>query len=626
MASTIKGYAGKLLRVDMTTQRVWDEPLDEATLRAYIGGTGLGIKILYNEVAPGVQWSDPDNRLILATGPLGGTSIGGSGTFSVITKGALTGGATATQANGFLGAFLRFCGYEAIVVQGAATRWLYLHVHDGGAELRDASHLMGKDTWETGDVIKAELGKGEREMSVFCVGLAGENLVRFAAVCGDKGHAAGHNGTGAVMGSKKLKAIAVERSRRRVAVHDSRLLTEVSRRFLEKVKGGSATLDTYNWGTLQGVTRSAGPGGWLPVKNYTTNTYQISPENLERYTAEYIRSHFDPKPSPCWACQLHHCHLMRVTEGPYEGEIGEEPEYEDWASWGPVTGQTDANATFVLANDVERWGFESNEMGWLMALVMECYEKGVINREDTDGLEMTWGNAEATRAMLSKIAHREGFGNTLAEGTMRAARLIGGEAPNMAIHSMKGNTPQTHDHRVRWPTMFATCLSSTGTGSGEAGGLQNRALFGLPPEKTFDPQDVVNGLAVPQGAGQFQDSLGVCNFNTRTDMPLLCEAVQAATGWDFTFEEAMQVGRRAVNLLRAFNLRHGIGPELDRPSPRYGSTPVDGVAQGVSIMPHWDQMVRDYYRQMGWDVETSRPLPQTLRGLGLEGVVADLWH
>ncbi|MBF8267043.1 MAG: hypothetical protein HW388_551 [Dehalococcoidia bacterium] len=623
MASGTKGYAGKLLRVDMTTERVWDEPLDEATLRAYVGGTGLGVKILYEEVPPGVQWSDPENRLILATGPLGGTSMGGSGSFSVITKGALTNGAATTQANGFFGAFLRFCGYEAIVVQGAASRWLYLHVHEGGAELLDASALLGKDTWETDDAIKAELGKSEHGMSVFGIGPAGENLVRFAAIAGDKGHAAGHNGTGAVMGSKKLKAIAIDRSRRRVAVHDSKRLLDVSRRLLDSVKGGSTPSDIYSWGTLAMLTRFAG-AGTLPTKNYTTNTYIISPEDLEKYGAQYIREHFEAKPNPCWACQLHHCHVMRITEGPYQGEIVEEPEYEGFAAWGPVTGQTQVASTMTISNDVERLGFETNECSWLVSMVMECYEKGIINREDTDGLEMNWGNADATRALLRKIAYREGFGNTLAEGTMRAARLIGGEAPNLAIHTMKGNSPRGHDHRLRWYELFDTSVSSTGTI--EAGGGGNRTRFGLPEQGSpFDPTDVVATTAKVKGSMQFQDSLGVCFFNTRSDLTLLCEAVSAATGWDFTWDEAMQVGRRSVNLLKAFNLRHGIGPELDRPSPRYGSTPVDGPAQGVGIMPHWDQMVRDYYQQMGWDVETSRPLPETLRSLGLEGVVADLW-
>jgi len=574
-------------------------------------------------VPPGVQWADPDNRLIFATGPLGGTTIGGSGTFTVITKGPLTNGATTTQANGFFGAFLKFCGYDAVVVQGAASRWLYLHISDGGAELRDASHLLGKDTWETDDAVKAELKSKEGSMSVFGIGPAGENLVKFASVAGDKGHVAGHNGTGAVMGSKKLKVIAVARDKQRLSLHDRRQLLDISRSFLERTKSRGDALDTFNWGTLQGVV-NAERGGYLPIKNYQTNVFDISPEELDKFSAEYIRGNFDPTPNPCWACQLHHCHMMKITEGPYEGEVVEEPEYEGFSAWGSATGQTQVASTMVISNEVDKLGLETNEAGWLMGLVMECYEKGIINREDTDLLEMTWGNAEATMEMLRKIAHREGFGDTLAEGTMRAANLIGGEAPNLAIHTMKGNTPRGHDHRSLWQEMFDTCVSSTGTIESQR--AIDRESFGLSPTgDPFDPDDVVKLTTTTKGAMQFEDALGVCRFNTRTDMVLLCEAVQAATGWNYTMDDAMQMGRRTVNLLKAFNLRHGIGPELDKPSPRYGSTPADGSVKGVGIAPNWDTMVQDYYEQMGWDRETSKPLPETLKALSLDSVIDDLW-
>jgi aldehyde:ferredoxin oxidoreductase len=259
-----------------------------------------------------------------------------------------------------------------------------------------------------------------------------------------------------------------------------------------------------------------------------------------------------------------------------------------------------------------------------MGLVMECYEKGMINIEDTDMLEMTWGNAETTRAMLRKIANRDGFGDLLAEGTMRAAKAIGGEAPSLAIHTMKGNSPRGHDHRSLWQEMFDTCVSNTGTIESQR--AINRTQFGLSERgEPFDPKDIVNLTTATKGAMQFEDSLGVCRFNTRTEIDHLCQAVNAATGWDFTFDDAMKVGRRTVNLLKAFNLQHGIGPELDKPSPRYGSTPVDGKVEGVGITEHWDQMVSEYYEGMGWDRKTSKPLPETLKALGLEPVVDDLW-
>ena len=211
MAENIPGYAGRLLRLDLTGGRITEDSLDGNTLKKYVGGTGLGAKILYEEVAPEIDWSSPENRLVLASGPLGGTRVGGSGTFSVVTKGALTNGATSSQANGLLGAYLRFNGFEGVIFQGAAKSPVYLYVHDGMAELRDAGHLTGKDVWETEDIIKAEVAKPGREASVFGIGPAGENRVRFATIAGDRGHIAAHNGVGAVLGSKKMKAIAVAR-------------------------------------------------------------------------------------------------------------------------------------------------------------------------------------------------------------------------------------------------------------------------------------------------------------------------------------------------------------------------------------------------------------------------------
>jgi len=620
------GYAGKFLRVDLNNEELREEVFDEATLRSCVGGTGIGAKILYEEVPPGVEWSDSENRLILATGPLGGSSIPGSGSYSVVTKGPLTNGATASQANGFFGAYLRFCGYDGVIVQGAASRWLYLHIREDGAELRDASRLAGKDTWETSDLIKQELNRRESGISIACVGPAGENLVKLASLVTDKGHVAGHNGLGAVMGSKKLKAIAVDRNRGRPPFRDVRRLREIGNWFTDTKKGNPNRVQSFFWGTLEGVHRG-GLAGTLPVKNYTTNKYPISPELLEKYSAGYIRANFEPRRNPCWGCQSHHCHMMRIPEGRYRGERVEEPEYEAMAAWGPVTGQTDVASTLVIANDVERWGMETNEMGWLMALVMECYEKGILTLEDTDGLEMTWGNAQATREMLRKIAFREGFGDVLAEGVMRAARLIGGEAPNMAVHTMKGNSPRGHDHRIAWLEMFDTGVSNTGTIESHRGQTP-RELYGIPAQfNQFEPDAVVNFTVKAKPAMQFEDCLGVCRQCTFLLTSKEVEAIQAATRWeDFTFEEAKAVGLRIVNRLKAFNLRHGIGPELDRPSPRYGSTPVDGPAQGVSIMPHWDRMVHDYYEQMGWDRESGRPLPETLRDLGLDDVANDLWE
>ena len=226
------GYTNRILRVDLTTRSITSELIDELTLRKSIGGASLGIKFLYDEVAPGVEWNDPENRLFIGSGPLGGTRIEGSGAIAVVTKGALTNGVASSQANGFFGTYLKSSGFDAIIVQGASDRETYLHIHDGTAELKDAGHLVGKDTYSTESAIKEELGQGKRAVSVLSIGPAGENMVRFALMFTDMGHVAAHNGVGAVMGSKKLKAIAVNRGKHPIAAIDKDALPHLSKQIL----------------------------------------------------------------------------------------------------------------------------------------------------------------------------------------------------------------------------------------------------------------------------------------------------------------------------------------------------------------------------------------------------------
>jgi len=292
MTQGIPSLNGRVLRVDLSSGRLSDDTTYLGEMRSYVGGTALGTRYLYDEVGSDVAWSDPGNRFFLGVGSLNGTVIGGSGSISVVTAGALTNGATSSQANGYCGAFLKFAGFDGILVHGAAEEWKYLYVHDGKAELRDARHLVGKDTWETEDLIRSELGFAAREMSVFSIGPAGENLVRFAALAGDRGHVAAHNGLGAVLGSKKLKAIAVARGRGRVEVKDPERLREVSREFWDRCKKAPF----YTWGTSR-VYSAAEAGGWLPVKNYTTSVF---PEHA-RFMGDDYRARHEMTRHPCWA-------------------------------------------------------------------------------------------------------------------------------------------------------------------------------------------------------------------------------------------------------------------------------------------------------------------------------------
>ena len=288
------------------------------------------------------------------------------------------------------------------------------------------------------------------------------------------------------------------------------------------------------------------------------------------------------------------------------------------AAWGPVIGQTDVEATMMLSGITDRLGLENNEAGWLTGWLMECSEKGWLTAEQTGGFEIRWGDAEAVKKLLHMIANREGFGDVLAEGVKRASEKIGGPAAEAAIYIMKGNTPRGHVHRTRWAEMFDTCVSNTGTIETTTGSM------GPDVQGPANPIAVSTAVAETKGLMQLEGPAVTCRFNTRMNGELISEAVAAATGWGFTAEEGKRVGLRAVNLMRAFNLRTGLGKEHDHPSARYGSTPVDGPSAGISVLPHWEAMLRNYYELLGWDPETGIPLPSTLESLGIGYVNEEL--
>jgi aldehyde:ferredoxin oxidoreductase len=606
-------YPLRILRIDLPTGRSQIEEVDNATARKYVGGSGLGARFLYDEVPPGIEWSDPENRMMWFSGPMGGTRVSGSGTFSVISKGPMTNMAGASQANGFFGAFLRLSGLDGIIIQGKAAAWTRLHIHDGTVDVVDAEHLIGKDTFETEDTVRKEVGK---RCSVYCIGPAGENLVRFAAIVGDRGHVAAHNGLGAVMGSKRIKAISVERGQAKIPVAEPAKLTGLAKQLIETAIKADPNLGKFGTAFAFEVFT---PIGALPVKNYTTNVF---PE-WEKYKGEYIRSHFKVKNNPCWACRQTHAETLEITEGLYKGFKGEEPEYEALAAMGPVIDQKDPAAAIVLADLVDRLGLDCNETGYVIGWIMECFEKGLLKKADLDGIEMRWGDFEATRAMLKKIASREGCGNLFAEGVKRASEAIGGEAARCGVYTMKGATVRGHDHRGFWMELIDTCLSNTSTI--ETGGpLAKPPVLGLTPvQNRFDPLAMSTQNAKLNGGRQFEDCLGVCRFCT-SDFAITLDCLNAITGWDFTIAEAMDVGRRTINQLRMFNFRHGMTKEMEAPSERYGSTPVDGPAKGIGIMEHWDAIRRNYYEQMGWDGQTGKPLPETLKSLGLSHLIGSL--
>ena len=615
------GYMGKVLRVDLAKERITEEKLDEATLRRFIGGSGLGVKIMYDEVPPDVGWSDPRNRIIWTAGVLCGTKAPASATYAVATKGPLSNRFGVSHANGYFGPRLKFAGYDAVIFQGAAKRWVYLYIHDGIAELRGAAHLLGRDTWETEEMLKKEIGKPQ--VGVSCIGPAGENLVKYACICSDRGHIASSNGCGAVMGSKKLKAIAVH-GKAAVPVHDKSRFTALVKDWHEQNK-------TTLWGMMipamgSNAQYSATHAlGFLAIKNLTAHTFPEHP----KFNGDNLRVYYPEKKfQPCYACRFTHCREIELKSGPHKGEIVEEAEWEAAEAFSSMIGNTDLDTCEWLNNVNDRLGMDAKEQAFTIGLAIECYEKGLITKKDTDGVELTWGNVQAVETMLHKIARRNGFGDVLAEGVMRAAQRIGGDAPKFAVHTGKGHAPHVQDGRGMWTIVFGMAMSDLGAGAaGDMGDLGDLA----PPlgAAFMDPATSFSAEAVPKFTsqmalrGNFIDCLGICMYVSGVQLKTVAETLSAVTGWDFTWREAVDVGERVMNLMRAYNIRHGQTREHDSIPPRLAEAPTGGPAQGISVAPAWDQMLDHYYELMGWD-KAGRPLPETLKRLGLESVIKDL--
>jgi len=604
----LKGYAGKVLKINLTEGSIETIKYSNAVLRKYLGGTTLGAKLLYDMVPRDIDFDDPKNIVFIGTGPLNGTSIGGSGSVSIVTKGALTGGATSSQANGLFGAYMKFSGFDGVLLTGCAEKWQYLVLENGKAELRDASNLLGLDTYEVTDKLREVHGAEGRTASVLSIGPAGEKKVRWAGTFLDHGHSASHNGTGAAIGSKRLKAIIAFRGEGKIPVYDQKLLFDISQKMYEDVE--------YFRGTIGGVANMwKSQSGALPVKNYSTFDWGVSDEEIDTYVEQSLRDKYQIDRMQCWGCRLLHSTMFEIKEGPYKCHV-EEPEYEQMAAWGPATGITDVEATMMLSGLTDRLGLDNNEAGWLVGWVMEAMEQGWLSEEQV-GFKTGFGDIAGAEKILRMVADREGFGDLLAEGVKRASQKLGGKAAEAAIYIMKGNTPRGHDHRNRWAEMFDTVVSNTSTIETHMSAMSPDA------QGPANPMVISDEVARTKGLMQLEDSAVTCRFNTRMNHKRLAEAISAATGWDMSPEEAWDIGRRAVNLLRAFNLQTGISKEYDRPSPRYGSTPIDGPTEGVSIMPHWDRMLENYYEKMGWNSE-GVPTEKTLSTLGLEWVSDDL--
>lgn len=619
------GYVGKGLRVDLTSKKVQEDKFSDEILRQFLGGTGIGIKILYDEVQSHIGPYDPENRLIIAAGPLTGTQAPGSGTFSAVTKSPLTGFACAAQSNGHFGAVLKFSGFDFIILQGSAKEFIYLYINNGKIDFIPANDLMGKDTLETEDILlQRHKPKDRSKISIACIGPSGENLVRYAAIQNDMGHFAASGGIGAVMGSKRLKAIVVQGSNLiPLPKGQQKKIKDLAKKWVSEFLKSPSGKCYMKYGTAGHFMSPHWNRGGVPVRNMTTNLFP-NPEDFDAVSL-YEKLIKIKSKKPCHACPCVHNPLIEIIDGPYKGFVAELPEYEDLAAWGPNIGITDPAQAIILTGLNDRLGMDTKEATFVVSLLMECFEKGLISVDRLDGLRANWGNFEVVKELLRKIAIKEGVGQFLAEGVYRTAQWIGGDALSRAIYVKRGFAPHVHDNRARWGTLFTQVISNMGSQEGIDMTQKTDHELDIKPT-LFSPELLPIAQAKTGPRRQLEDSLVVCRLPSTWEgaLKMNIDFLNTVTGFDFSTEEALEIGERIINLLRVFNIRNGLKADDDCFSPRLGQAPTEGPGEGKTLLPYIKDILKEYYKLMKWDEETGRPLPQTLKRLGLEYAVSEL--
>lgn len=607
----IGGIVGKLVRVDLSRHAVTTDEYSEEWLRKYVGGDGLAARILYDEMPPGISPLDPDSLLVVSAGPLAGTKVQAACGTSVAAVSPLSGFIYNGHASGTFAPQLKFSGHDAIVISGMSEKPVYLWIHDGEVEIREASSLWGKDTLETDKSLKQQLQNDK--LSTLCIGPAGENRVRIACIVNDETHVIGRGGLGAVMGSKNLKAIAVY-GKGKVPIADKEKFQELSAKWRKINMENPTVQDLHKRGTLR-VWNACYLMGDVPIKNFSTGVIEgwenLAPDN---YISNMFKRH-----TTCWGCTVAHGKRLILKGGIYEGREVEYPEYETTAAWGTNIGVTDPTVAAVGQEICDRYGLDCLGTSQAVSLAMECYERGLISTEKTDGLELNFGNYKAAFELVGKIAHREGFGKILAEGPALAAEYIGGESSNF-ITCIKNMPIPMHDFRAFWGYALQYAIGSAGPA--HEGGPISAEMNGTLPRFSVDGK--ANAVIDGQALRCFANTLGICWYGAvGVSQDMITDTLSAATGIRYTREDLRTIGLRLVNLRRAYNIRRGLTPKDDTLSPRLLEAPPAGGAKGSKV--NIKAMVSEYYELMGWDSKTGKPYRRTLEKLGLADIAEDLW-
>ncbi len=613
------GYMGKMLFVDLTRDELKDEVLDDSFCRQFIGGYGIGARVLFSQQKAGVDALGPDNIFGILTGPLTGTPALSGSRFTIVGKSPLTGTWGDANSGGDFGPNLKFAGYDAVFFKGISARPVYLFINNGRAELKDARHLWGKDTFEVDDIIQGELGENAKILSI---GPSGEKLSLISCPMNNKGRAPGRSGLGAVMGSKKLKAVVVTGTME-VPLADKARANEIRRQALGQLAEPFASL-FRNTGT-PGITAGSALSGDSPVKNWggvgIVDFPNVAPIGDESVMPLQRRKY------ACWHCPLG-CggHMKAGKEYPYL-EGAHKPEYETLAAFGTMCLNNNVES-IIMANDIcNRYGLDTISAGCTIAFAIECYENGLITKRDTDGIELTWGNHAAIVAMTARLARREGFGNILADGVRVAAAKIGKGADKYAM-DIQGQEVPMHDPKLSFHQ--ATTYRLDATPARHTQGGEGFVPAGL-PLPAFDPASFTGRGEAHKIASNFfhtVNAAGMCMFMyiCLPNASVFTDFMSAVTGWDMTTDELLQTGERIANLRHAFNLREGLNPLQFRvPGRLLGKPPQkEGPLAGVNVDE--DTMAKEYLTAMDWDTRTTRPSRKKLEALGLKDVADELWR
>ena len=620
------GYNGRILRVDLTTGAMNVEEPGEVVFRTYLGGGGLASYYLLRELKPGVDPLSADNILIFASNVISGAPIAGMTRFTVAAKSPLTGAYGEAEAGGFWGPELKFAGFDAVIITGRAEKPSYLWINDGKAEIRSAERIWGLETGPAQEMIREELR--EKRARVALIGPGGENLVRYACVVNELKHVNGRTGMGAVMGSKNLKAVAV-RGTKKMEMHDPEKLREMSKNLTELIGQHGPNKVLRKLGTANLIV-PLNNQGILPTHNFRTGFFA----GAEKISGEQLAETFFASDESCYACSVR-CKRAVEIPGPYatSKQYGG-PEYETIGSLGSLLCIDDL-AAIAKGNELcNRYTLDTISAGVAIGFAMECYEKGILTKADTGGIEFTFGNPEAMVKGIEWIAFRKpGLGDLLADGVKIAAAKLGRGSEKFALH-IKGQELPLHDPRGKIGVGMSYAISPTGADHMRAphdtpfqapGPMMGRiAPLGLIepiPSRELGPRKA-RTFTYLQFVWSLYESLGVCNFVAGPVWALtltkLVEVVQAITGWETSLWELLKVGERSVTMARVFNLREGFGRRDDTLPDRLFEPLESGALKGVGIdRGEFDDLLTLYYEAMGWDPKDGVPTRGKLAELNL---------